>query len=118
MAQLTWDHVLKRDDLIGGDLESQEDDVAYRGPLAEIKEDGNIIHFLSPWCARLNPETSEWENWHITSLSVNKDMVTPQDIGGGRVFFSMAFLGVCTIFPKSGSKLDPAMVKGLQLAQA
>jgi hypothetical protein len=29
----------------------------------------------------------------------------------------MPFLGVCTIFPKGGSKLDPNKVKDLDLAQ-
>lgn len=115
-TQSAWNEVLKREDLIGGDIESQEDGVAYRGPLAEIKEDGNVVRFTSPWCARLNPETGEWENWHITSSFVSKDMVTPQDIGDGRVHFSMPFLGACTIFPKNGSKLDAQKVKGLPKA--
>lgn len=113
MQQLNWSDVLKRDDLVGGDIESQEDGVVYRGPLAEIKEDGEVIRFSSPWCARMNPESGEWENWHITSSFVNKDMVVPQDIGNGRVFFSMPFLGVCTIFPKGGSKLEARKVKDL-----
>lgn len=113
MQQLTWHDVIKNETLIGGDIESQEDGVAYRGPLAEIKEDGDVVRFSSPWCARLNPETGEWENWHITSSSVNKDMVTPQDIGDGRILFQMPFLGVCTIFPKNGSKLDTRKVKDL-----
>lgn len=112
-TQSAWNEVLKREDLIGGDIESQEDGVTYRGPLAEIKEDGNVVRFSSPWCARLNPETGEWENWHITSSFASKDMVTPQDIGNGRVFFQMPFLGVCTIFPKNGNKLDTKKIKGL-----
>lgn len=110
---LTWDDVLKREDLVGGDIESVEDGVAYRGPLAKIEADGDTIRFTSPWCARMNG--SEWENWHITSSFVTKE-VPPQDIGDGRVHFSMPFLGACTIFPKGGSKLDPHKVKGLPLA--
>lgn len=113
MQQMTWDDVLKNEALIGGDIESQEGGVVYRGPLAEIKEDDDSIHFSSPWCARLNPETGEWENWHITSSHVNKDMVTPQAIGDGRIMFQMPFLGACTIFPRDGSKLDTRKVKGL-----
>jgi hypothetical protein len=113
MALLTWDDTLKRADLIGGDIESQEDGIVFRGPLADIQEDGEVIRFLSPWCARLDPETGEWENWHITSSFVNKDVAEPQDIGGGRVFFATLFGRSCTIFPKSGSKLSSRKVKDL-----
>lgn len=110
--QLTWDDVLKNEALIGGDIESQEDGVVYRGPLSELKEDGDSIRFTSPWTARLNPETGKWEKWHINTCSVNKE-VPPQDIGDGRIFFQMPFLGVCTIFPNGGSKLDTRKVEGL-----
>lgn len=113
MTQLAWNDVLKNEALIGGDIESQEDGVVYRGRLAEIKEDGDVIRFISPWCARQNPETGEWENWHITSSFVNKDMVTPQDIGEGRILLSLPFLGACTIFPKNGSRLETSRVKDL-----
>ncbi|TSC70657.1 MAG: hypothetical protein CEO12_237 [Parcubacteria group bacterium Gr01-1014_46] len=112
-AQLTWDAVLANKALIGGDIESQEDGVAYRGPIAEIKVEGDSVRFNSPWCARMNPDTGEWEKWHITTSSVSKSMVQPQDIGDGRIFFQMPFLGVCTIFPNGGSKLDTRKVKGL-----
>src|SRR3989344_2081491 len=111
---LTWDDVLKRTDLIGGDVESIEEGVVYRGPLGKIEADGDLIRFTSPWCARLNG--SEWENWPITSSFVNKEIVQPQDIGDGRLHFSVPFLGVCTIFPKNGSKLDAQKVKGLPKA--
>lgn len=114
-AQLTWKDVLNRDDLIGGDIESIEDGIVYRGPLAEIRQDGGMIRFISPWCAQMND--GEWENWHNTSSFVSTDIV-PQDIGGGRVSFSMPFLGVCTIFPRNGSKLDAHRVKGLPKASA
>ena len=112
-THLTWNEVLKREDLIGGDIESIEDGVVYRGPLAEIKEDDDTVLFISAWCARLNSETMEWEKWNITSLFVSKEMVTPQDVGDGRVLFSMPFLGSCTIIPKSRDKLDAQKVKGL-----
>jgi len=111
--RLTWDDVLKRTDLIGGDIESFEDGTAYRGPLSKIEVDGDIVRFTSPWCARLNG--GEWENWHITSSFVNKD-IPPHYIGGGRVSFSVPFLGTCVIFPKNDSKLDAQKVKGLPKA--
>lgn len=113
MTQLTWDKVLARDNLVGGDIESQEDGVIYRGPLSEIKENGDDVRLSSPWCARLDPETGEWENWRITFLSMNKYFVKPLDTGGGRVSFIMPLIGICTIFPKGGSKLDAKKVRGL-----
>lgn len=112
---MTCSDVLKRTDLIGGDIESIEDGVLYRGPLSKIELRGEMIYFFSPWCARVNPATGEWENWSITSSSVNKD-VPLQDIGEGRLHFSMPFLGGCTIFPKNGSKFDAQKVKGLPKA--
>lgn len=114
MTQITWDDVLKRKNLVGGDIESQEDGIVYRGPLTEIKDEGGVICFNSSWCARMNSSTGEWEKWDITSSFVNKSAVRPEDIGDGRIFFRMPFLGVCTIFPKGGSRLDPGMVKGLE----
>ena len=110
MSTITWDEVLKRTDLIGGDIETIEDGVAYRGPLSKIEADGDIIRFASPWCAKMSG--GGWEKWDITSCFVAKD-VQPQDIGDGRVHFSMPFLGYCTLFPKGGSKLDPNKVKNL-----
>lgn len=111
-TQLTWDDVLKNEALIGGDIESQEDGVVYRGPLSELKADDNEIHFTSPWTARLNPSTAKWEKWHLDTFWVTKEF-PPQDIGDGRILFRMPFLGHCTIFPKGGSKLDTCKVEGL-----
>lgn len=114
---LTWDDVLKRTDLIGGDIESIEDGVPYRGPLSEMRREGNMIVFESPWVARMSPETGEWESWHITHSSINAE-VEPQDIGQQRVMFYAPLLGPTTLFPKGGSKLDPAKVKGFALTSA
>jgi hypothetical protein len=114
LTHLTWKDVIARTNLIGGDIETQEDSVVFRGPIIEIKEEGDMIIFSSPWSARLNPQTGEWENWKNIPLSVNK-MFVPQDIGGGRIFFTLPFLGVCTLFPCGTSKLDPKKVKDLNL---
>lgn len=110
---LTWDDVLARTDLIGGDMECIERNVAYRGPLSQMRVSGDIIYFDSLWCARRNPNTGEWKKWRNTPLYVNKTAVTPQDLGHGRVHFSVPFAGVCTLNPKNGNELDPRKVKGL-----
>lgn len=113
-AQLTWEEVLAKKDLIG-DAETQENDVVYRGPVAEIRDEGDAIHIMLSWCARLGPTTGQWEKWDSTLLTMNKKMRRPQDIGGGRIFFEIPFVGICTLFPKGGSRLDPAKVKDLEV---
>jgi hypothetical protein len=110
MTTVTWEEVLKRTDLIGGDIESIENGTPYRGPIATIEAVDDMINFTSPWCARLTDQG--WENWHITTSSVNK-MIVPSDIGNGRLHFHIPFMGGVTIFPRTGSKLDPNTVKGL-----
>lgn len=110
---LNWTEVLERDDLIGGDMESREESEVYRGPLSEIKDEGRLVRFVYPWCARLNLETGEWEKCDATSAFVSKYLATPYDIGDGKVFFEMHHLASCTIFPKTSSNLDSKKVKGL-----
>ena len=110
-AALTWDDVLGRKDLIGGDIESVEEGVVYRGPLGGIEVDGNSIEFKSPWVARKD-KSGVWENWYITSSSINKKS-QPQDIGNGRIHFLMPPIGTGTLFPKGDSKLDSCKVRGL-----
>ncbi len=113
-SELAWDEILKRTDLIGGDIESIEDGIVFRGPISAIREEGGQIIFESEWCAFMDPAgNAEWENWDTTSSSVNKKLVSPSDIGEGRVSFYVMMIGNTTLFPAGGSKLDPAKVKGL-----
>ncbi len=109
---MEWSDILNRKDLIGGDIETVENGIPYRGPLSKIEKEGEMIRFSSSWTAWINPQTGEWEKWHKNDFSVNVE-VKPQDIGQGRVYFEMPYLGHCTIFPKGESKLDPKKVKGL-----
>lgn len=108
---MTWEDVLKRNDIVGGDIETQEDGVVYRGPLSGIRMEGNHVHFDSPWCARM--EGSKWKTWPVYPCFVEKMTSPPRDIGNGRIQFNMPMLGFGVIFPKGGSKLDPAKVEGL-----
>ncbi len=110
---LTWDDVLKDENLIGGEIESHEGGTVYRGPISKIARSGEMVEIISPWCARLNPESGEWEKWDVNTSAINPQYSTPQQIGNGRVMFSMMFIGTCVLFPKTGSKIDPEKVKGL-----
>lgn len=110
----TWEEVLKRDDLVGGDIESIEDGIYYRGPLQEIKDKGSGVEFISPWVARL--DGGEWQNLEtIYPLFIDKEIGIPTDIGEGRIHVTIPLLGGFTIFPKGGSKLESTKVKGLIL---
>lgn len=118
---MNWDDdVLKRKDLIGGDIESVEDGVLYRSPLGEIKTEGNMIHFISPWCAKQNNEDGEWEQYGTLgatkAASVNKTIISPSDGGSGYVKFSIPHIGRFTIRPNNGHQIDPGKVKGLPKA--
>ncbi len=113
---MTWEEVLQRDDIVGGDLETQEDGCIYRGPINGIEMKDGCVHISSPWVARLPQGSGTWEKWEIYPFFVDAKTSPPQDIGQGRIHFNVPFLGHATIFPKGGSKLDPAKVAGLEVA--
>lgn len=115
MQFITWENALMRTDLIGGDIESFEDGIRFRGPLSEIKVAPDYLRFISPWCAFLN-RNDEWEKFDYSTKGVNPTVVLPVDMGDGRVRFELPCIGFCTMFPKSANKLDPTKVKGLPKA--
>lgn len=110
---MNWQDVLNRDDIVGGDLETQEDGVVYRGPIASIELKNGLVYFTLPWMAVLN--NGKWLKWHTRDCFVIADCL-PHNIGNGRIKFEMPFLGFGVIFPRGGSKLDPAKVEGLDLS--
>ena len=110
---MTWEEILQREDIVGGELESQEDGGIYRGPIDRIWMEDGLVHISSVWIARLLPGSSSWEKWEANPFFFAPDMSSPQDIGQGRIHFDMPMMGHATIFPRDGSKLDPAKVKGL-----
>ncbi len=109
---MTWEQVLQRDDIIGGDLETHENGSIYRGPISGIEIRGGRVHFEVPWVAKL--ENGTWKNYPVYPFFVDASSA-PGEIGGGRIHFEIPFIGFGVIFPKGGSKLDPARVEGLNL---
>src|SRR3989338_3612437 len=107
---MKWEEVLQRDDIIGGELETQEAGSLYRGPIGEIKLEGGTVYITSPWMAKMSK--TGWKAWDKTSCSVGADC-EPKDIGSGRLWFNMPMLGFGVIYPKGGSRLDPDRVEGL-----
>lgn len=108
-----WKKVCERDDIIGGDLETHEDDVVFRGPIDHISiRDGQVI-VRSPWVAKL--ENYKWVKHRGSGeLPIDPQFAgAPNDIGNGRIQFNIIGLGIGVIFPKGGSKLCSHKVKGL-----
>ena len=117
MAQaMTWNDVLARTDLVGGFIESHEEGDRFYGPISEIIKDGKTICIKSPWYARLNTDTGDWEKWGAAEVvSVVEDFAQPVSDGDGSVLFSMQLLGNYALFPNdlSTSRLDSNEIKGL-----
>lgn len=107
---MEWEDVLKRKDIIGGDIETQEDGVIFRGPISNIQIEGDQIVIDAEWIAVF--ENGAWEKSKITQLTVPAQ-IKPNCIGDGRIVFCLVGIGMATIFPEGGSKLDPSKVKGL-----
>ncbi len=111
---MRWEDVLRRDDIVGGDLETQENGVVYRGPISKVELKDGTVFFESPWIGILG-EDGGWRKGVFNCCSINAAISPPRDIGDGRIQFNMPGLGLGVIFPKGGSKLDPAKVEGLRL---
>lgn len=120
---MTWEELLKRGDIVGGDLETQEGKDLYRGPIKSIRQDGKFVFFTLEWVATMRPGETVWhksarENGEI---SVNTKKVTLQRCGQTRDGWFLILTGLGAIFPKGEDKLDPAEVRGLNqqpIAQA
>ena len=115
---MKWEDVLKRNDIVGGDLEAHEDGNIYRGPIKNIELKNGMVDIQLDWCAMMpksgNPNLGQWKAHHITIASVDAE-VLPREGGGSRVTVVVPGLGMWFIFPKGDSKLDPAKVAGLKL---
>lgn len=112
--RITWNEVLERDDIIGGDIELQAGGIVYRGPIESITLIGSMVTLKPSWLARLNPSTFGWEKCDASEQFVDAEAFPPHDIGNGRILFGADSRGgVTTLFPK-GNNLDPSAVDGLE----
>ena len=115
---MDWEKLIAEGKYIGGDGETQEGEDVFRGPIKEIKLDGEYVHIELEWCAKLRERQLPWRKHHITKTFFRTDMVTPRVDSDGRVVIHISYLGTTVLFPKGGSKLDPAKVEGLTAEEA
>jgi hypothetical protein len=117
---LTWNEVLKRDDIVGGDIQIDQDGFLLRGPISSIKIENGYVYIRVFWMARieinrLSIGLGEGLEYCIMNFySVSADTL-PTDIGNGRMSIVKPRKGVAIIYPKGDKKLDPANVKNLKI---
>lgn len=122
---MKWQDALKRTDIVGGELETQEGDgYIYRGPIKSIElKDGEVSIELE-WCAkkildvRHNSDFERWRAHNVVSFSITAETTTPRELSGNRLMIRPPMLGTWVIYPKGGSKLDPAKVLDLKIMQS
>ena len=113
---LTWEDVIKRNDLIGGDVEINDTDYIYRGPVKSIMKYRGWVFINMLWTGRRSAGVDKgWESLPTTTLFLANAKILPIDIGRGHVSFSRLPLGFGIFYPIGDSKLDPDKVKGLKI---
>lgn len=110
--QLSWEYVLSRKDLLGGDIEISAPSTSSRGPLISISIDCNVVIFKTAWWAKFCSESRSWKVYGNELLYLSTT-VTPTDGDSGRIFFHVPFLGTCTMYPYGDISLPSTSVLGL-----
>ena len=67
MSPITWEDVIRRDDIVGGDLETHEEGEVYRGRIESIELKDGYVNLRCSWVAKLDSTNGTWKNWPITS---------------------------------------------------
>lgn len=128
-----WKQALERKDLVGGDIEHQEQpEGIFRGPIKSIKIVGDKLIVETEWTARApiggrhglpmggwrrhtgkNATTFTYELGQVEGMG-SPITSAPRIVGNGHLHFLGLFgIAAVTIFPKGGSKLDKSKVAGL-----
>ena len=115
MAEITWEEIAQRDDIVGGELETQEDGEIFRAKISKITLQDDYFIIESEWVAKMDKKAAGWILWQNQPFPINAKFIKPSDIGDGRIAFTLPMLGIAVIFPKGGSTLDPAKIKGLEV---
>ncbi len=116
----------------GGQMEiqNQSEGYMYRGEVETIAVENNKLQVKFAWLAKgegYPPLPKKWVKDNCLDYAASLEIYSARDIGssghdvGGdsRICLKSFIVGeTVVLFPPNGSKLDPAKVKGLQLAQA
>ncbi|GMU73822.1 MAG: hypothetical protein AMXMBFR44_0210 [Candidatus Campbellbacteria bacterium] len=95
---VAWSEVLKRKDLIGGEVELRSGEQVVRAPILALRLDGNNCIIDVEWGAELiAPGT--WEYHNISWCKLNVIDSPAFDIGLGIVSFVIPDIGVGLVFP-------------------
>lgn len=103
---MTWDDVLKRDDLIGGEIEIRDGlNYYYRAPIKSITTDGKMITIEPEWVARRGrsgvwTRLRNFQPWRVDILRVK-----PYDHRRGRILFELQTVGPSVIYPRGDASL-------------
>ena len=117
----TWEEVLKRKDMMGRQIQIDEDGFLLRGPIKSIEIKKGHVHVQVSWMARrvvtrLSVELDQiWEYYPIELYSVRANTL-PIYLDDGRIIIPLPLprKGFLTLFPKSEEyDLKPENVNGL-----
>lgn len=117
---------------VGGQMEiqNQGEGYIYRGEVKAIVLEGNELRVEFVWVAKgegFPPLPKKWVKDDKLDYVISLEIYSVSNIGpsggevGGddRICFNSSIVGeLAVLYPPNGSKLDPAKVEGLQLAQA
>lgn len=113
---MTWDELLRRDDLVGGELETQEGKDIYRGPIKTIRQDGDTVTFFLAWLATMRPRETVWhKSSRDAHVTFNTKDITLRLHGSTRDGELIQLVGGSGMIIPEGDprRLDPANVRGL-----
>lgn len=115
---MDWREVLLRDDVVGGDIKSQGVRSVSRGPVKKAWIEGAQVCFETEWAACRS--LSSGQHWPVpwshgvTSIFFAPITATPNLIGGV-ISCMRPSRSPLVIFLKGGDRLDPSVVKGLEI---
>lgn len=113
---LSWEDVLKRDDVVGGHLEIHKtDDSAFAGPIKSIRKEVACIYIQLEWTAWKSLDLHQgYTLANNMEWMINAD-IPPTDVNCEYITFRTLANDFGIIFLKGGISLDPSKVEGLRV---
>jgi hypothetical protein len=104
---------------VGGQMEIQNpgEKYLYRGEVGQISVENNELRVNFNWLAKgegFLPLPNRWVIEDGLDYSASLEIYSASDIGDGRLCLNSPIVGeTVVLYPKNGSRLDPAKVEGL-----